>query len=414
MKNLKRILPFFLYKVLLLVLFFSPVITLSQVKSGKIIIGEKITIYSKVLNENRTILIRIPKDYDKSGKKYPVMYLLDGEFFFQQASAAVNFLSECGYIKNKPVPEMIVVGIVNVDRNRDYTPTYAPEQLRVLRYPTSGKSEKFLEHLVSEVFPLIESKYRTQPFRLLSGWSFGGLFAVTTFFEHPECFSAYLAISPSLWWDEDMYLKKAESFLERRQITDKPLTVTLGALEGGNMDRSVRQGFVPLLKKWSVSDRTFKYIEIPGEGHSYVPYKALYEGLLSIFSDWIIPNDLLGREFEEIASFYNNLSEKYGYQIEIPESTYSGHANILSQNGKKEEALQTAKEYVKKYPQSSYAYFCLGERYYSIEKYKEAKKCFEKALETENSQDEPDSEKIVVYKIRLQDVKEEINKSDKK
>ena len=102
---------------------------------------------------------------------------------------------------------MIIVAIVNVDRNRDYTPTYAPKQKGGLEFPTSGKADKFLEFLKSELFPYVESNYRTQPYRIITGWSLGGLFTVFTYLEHPEYFSAYLAISPSLWWDNESMLK---------------------------------------------------------------------------------------------------------------------------------------------------------------------------------------------------------------
>ena len=133
-------------------------------KKEAIVTGEKIEIYSKVLDENRKILISLPEGYDKSEEKYPVLYLLDGEFFFLQATSAVKYLSELGYIRNQPIPQLIVVGIVNVDRNRDYTPTYAPQQDN-LEFPTSGGADKFLEFMISELLPYIESNYRTVPYK---------------------------------------------------------------------------------------------------------------------------------------------------------------------------------------------------------------------------------------------------------
>jgi len=69
-----------------------------QIPSEKIIIGEKITISSEILNKDRQILIHFPQDYEYPAKKFPVLYVLDGEFFFYQAIGAVQFLSECSYI----------------------------------------------------------------------------------------------------------------------------------------------------------------------------------------------------------------------------------------------------------------------------------------------------------------------------
>ncbi|UCC43715.1 MAG: hypothetical protein JSU65_11390, partial [Candidatus Zixiibacteriota bacterium] len=95
---------------------------------SSISIGERLTFYSEVLGEERTMLIALPKGYHDVKEGYPVLYVLDGEFFFYQAHSAVQFLSECTYIRTPPVPQMIVVGIVNVDRNRDYTPNHTPVQ----------------------------------------------------------------------------------------------------------------------------------------------------------------------------------------------------------------------------------------------------------------------------------------------
>jgi predicted alpha/beta superfamily hydrolase len=145
--------------------------------------------------------------------------------------------------------QMVIVGIVNIDRNRDYTPTYAPEQPGNLQFPTSGKADKFTRFLSSDLIPYIDSHYKTQPYRILAGWSLGGLFTVHTFFENPQLFSAYLAVSPSLWWDKDMYVKRTETILSSGKISNKPLTVTVGTLEGGDIGRSVRDGFVRVMKE---------------------------------------------------------------------------------------------------------------------------------------------------------------------
>ena len=75
--------------IFICMLFTNPEVVFSQVKSEKIFIGEKIKIHSEILNEDRTILIRFPKDYERSGKKYPVLYLLDAEFFFRLIMHAI-------------------------------------------------------------------------------------------------------------------------------------------------------------------------------------------------------------------------------------------------------------------------------------------------------------------------------------
>jgi predicted alpha/beta superfamily hydrolase len=83
--------------------------------------------------------------------------VLDGGFFFYQAHAAVQFLSEGASNGALPIPQLLVVGIVNVDRNRDFTPTQASVQGN-LRSSTSGDAAKFLEFLESELVPLIDAR----------------------------------------------------------------------------------------------------------------------------------------------------------------------------------------------------------------------------------------------------------------
>jgi len=382
----------------------------SRAKIEKIVRDEKVKFQSRVLDEERTILIHLPKDYALSEKKYPVLYVLDAEFFFQQAVSAVEFLSELEYINVQPIPQMIIVGIVNVDRNRDYTPTYAPEQPGGLRYPTSGKAERFLEFLNTELFSLIDSNYRTEPFRILSGWSFGGLLTVHTYFEHNHFFSAYLAISPSLWWDGDLYVKKTDTFLSLGQLSTKPLVVTIGALEGGDMGRSVRDGFFSKMRKSAGRKIPFTFIEIPEEGHSYVPYKAHYQGLLALFADWMMPNEIMNDGFEGIHSFYEKQSKKYGFEIDIPESAYFRLASKYYNEGDRKKAFEIAKEYVDKFPESSYAHYYLGMRAKAVGELSLAKKSFLKAVEIEESSLEPYSERIVWSNMFLQDIERELEK----
>jgi predicted alpha/beta superfamily hydrolase len=370
----------------------------------EIIAGEKIVVKSEVLGEDRIVLVRCPKNYEVSNKKYPVLFLLDAEFFFYQAIAAVEFLSECGYISPKPIPEMIVVGIVNVDRNRDYTPTYAPKQREVLEFPTSGKAEKFLEFLKMELIPIVEEKYQTHPFRILAGWSLGGLLTIHSFLHYSDFFSAYLAISPSLWWDEDLYVERTKSLLDQGKVSDKPLIVTIGSEEGGDMGRSVRDGFIPLLTNHSKEISTFKAVEIPLEDHTFGPYRALYEGMRALYSDDIIPQEIIDKGLDAVNSFYENLSKKYGYEVLIPESAYSQVASSMYRQGKESQALEAAKTYVQEYPESSYAHYYVGTRYLKAQLIGLAVEYIGKALEIELNQFIPDSEKIFAYNLRMQEI----------
>jgi len=383
-----------------------------QIPSEKIVIGEKITISSEILNEDRQILVHLPQDYEYSGNKFPVLYVLDGEFFFYQAIGAVQFLSECSYIYNNPIPEMIIVAVVNVDRNRDYTPTYAPNQLGSLYYPTSGKADRFLEFIEKELIPEIDIRYRTQPFRTLTGWSFGGLFTVHTFINNPELFSAYLAISPSLWWDEDMYVSKFDSIFKNYQFLPKKLTITCGTLEGGSIGRSVKDGFVPIIKKRRPNDYQFNFVEIPDEGHPFVPYKALYDGLASVFSDYPMPFEKVDEGYESIEKYFSELSKRYDYKIKISEWAYMNLINDLNGKGKHKEAMDIANLYHIDYPHSAWAILLIGRAFEHMSNYTKSKEYYELAIKTEKSKPAPDSERIISFTIRLNLLNEKLKDNE--
>jgi predicted alpha/beta superfamily hydrolase len=137
----------------------------------------------------------------------------------------------------KQIPQMVIVGIgypttdlgdLFALRMRDYTPTvdvafvdgFAENMgLPLTRLPrSSGGANHFLTFLRSELFQLIEANYQGDPRRrILSGWSFGGLFGLYTLFRHPETFSDYLILSPSIWWDEKVILREEEAFLSGKK-----------------------------------------------------------------------------------------------------------------------------------------------------------------------------------------------------
>lgn len=140
------------------------------------------------------------------------------------------------------MPELIVVGITNTDRTRDLTPTNASlwrADGTEAKLPTSGGADKFLKFIETELIPKVEANYRTQPYRVFAGHSFGGLFALHTFLTRPELFNAYIAVSPTMDWDNHLLSRKAEEFFKDRKELNKTLYLTL-ANEGGRHARRLR------------------------------------------------------------------------------------------------------------------------------------------------------------------------------
>src|SRR5882757_4216306 len=109
---------YFLFNFLLANLLFTAAIRSHAQAGGEpVVIGKKLQIHSKVLNETRSLLIATPEGYDQEIDRYPVLYLLDGDENFVQTVGIVRSLAESGRI-----PPVLVVGVGNTERTRDLTP----------------------------------------------------------------------------------------------------------------------------------------------------------------------------------------------------------------------------------------------------------------------------------------------------
>src|SRR5260370_18347013 len=99
---------------------------------------------------------------------------------------------------------MIVIGVANTDRTRDLYATRADFKLngRTIPFPTSGKSDRFLEFIAKELIPWAEARYRIVPLRILAGVSAGGNFALHASRTRSGPFYAMFASSP--WLPSDV------------------------------------------------------------------------------------------------------------------------------------------------------------------------------------------------------------------
>jgi len=408
----KRLTKIFQILLMSCVIIHSGIIN-AQGQSEKKYLGEQTTLKSSLLGENIKLIIYLPENYHSSKKEYPVLYLLDGEFFINQAAAAVQFLSNCPYIRQNLIPEFIVIGIVSNDRNRDFTPTHMPVY-EEFRFPTSGGASTFYNFLKKELMPFIEKGYRTKPHKVLTGWSLGGLFTIHTYLNHPDDFSAYLAISPSLWWDNQIAVKQTESLIASHKLPDKKLTVTLGSLERGDMQNSVKYSFLPLMMNALSKNTQFRYLEVQNEGHNTAPFLGLYEGLKSLYYNWSFTQDILNDNSDNVDTYSLKLAKEYGYTGNDPAESYNFLMNLAVLHGKYDESLKIAEYIAKKNPKSSYALFNLGIMYYRIEDLESAITCFKKAIQTEEVKSNSKQNRMEMYKQVLHDVEEEAKKRGKK
>jgi predicted alpha/beta superfamily hydrolase len=332
---------------------------IAQPRTGTV---KKLTIKSAVLGEDRIVLIRTPVGYETSKVSYPVLYMTDGDSHINHTASTIEFLTENGRI-----PELIVVGVTNTDRTRDLTPVKSTNRNAAgeLQFPLGGGADNFLKFFETELIPEIEKQYRVQPYRIFAGHSLGGLFAIHAMMTKPGLFNSYIAVSPSLQWENDTELKRAEEFLKNQKEMKVTLFVAIGN-ESGRIGTDF-DTFKDLLSKTNIKDFSWQAERMADEDHNSVVLRSHYFGLRKIYEDWQGPRDLksgavLGG-LKGAEEHYRKLSERFGYVIPVPENLINQMGYQFLFDGKPEDAIATFKANVERYPDSANVYDSLAEAY---------------------------------------------------
>ena len=241
----------------------------AQTDGAPITSGTYRVIHSRVLGEDRTLLIHLPGDYARSGKAYPVLYKLDGEMnnFIQTVSAARYLLDW-----TDQAPDPIIVGIANTDRNRDMGLDQRPDN--------------FIRFLKDELIPFIGQNYRTSGFRTVCGQSASSVFAVYSFLKEPTMFDAYVLSSFGLF--RESVATNFDKELRRQnwqKAGKKYLFVANGKHDSYDPDGArTRRGAQFLMSLRAVVPATvlIETKDYDDEGH--VPFPAIHDGLKWIYS----------------------------------------------------------------------------------------------------------------------------------
>ncbi len=337
--------------------------------------GDRLTVKSAVLGEERVALVRTPPGYDGSGRRYPVLYLTDGDSHIGHTAATAEFLASG---RNGRMPDMIVVGIINTDRTRDLTPTKASQDGKAA--PTGGGADKFVRFIETELIPAVEKRYRTQPYRVFAGHSFGGLLAVHIFATRNDLFDAYIASSPSLWWDKQAAIRELEDFLKGHQDVRRTLVLTLGGDEQGDM----RPGFdkaKAVLGSHHAAGLVWASALLEDEDHGSVVLRSHYFGLRKIFDGWKPDPKVLAGGLPAVDEHFKALSARYKFTVTPPEQMVNNLAYGLLGSGKADEAIAAFKANVERYPDSANVYDSLAEAYEKTGKLELARPNYERAVQ---------------------------------
>ena len=363
----------------------------------QIIIGHIDKLDSAALGEERDIWVYVPRGAEAPeniDSKYPVVYLLDGNGHFHSVTGMIKQLSTTN--GNTISPQMIVVGIPNTDRFRDLTPTHVEG--------TSGGGDAFLDFIEHELVPYIEETYPVSRYRTFIGHSLGGLMAIDALVTRPHLFDNYVAIDPSLWWDEQAILRKAEAALIERDFSGKSLYVAVAntmreGMSVGDVVNNTEETTLHIrsILQFSASAAAeqrnglnFDWKYYDDDNHGSVPLIAEYDAIRFLFPWYQVKgiNELLSEDssatpdevVNHVSSHYANVSGHFGYTVVPPLQFVNRLGHAFLGNEKPDSAYALFELNRLNNPNSSIVFDAFGDYYASQEDAEQAREYFSQAI----------------------------------
>lgn len=267
------------YKLFLSAILLTNTIVVSAQIPDSIPAHFSFTIESKHLHETRTINVWTPSNDDQSRDSLPVLYMPDGGVQ-EDFPHVANTLADL--IQAKRIPPVILVGIENTQRRRDLTGPTEIESDKTIA-PQVGGSENFRKFIQAELFTEIEKRYQTTTEKGIIGESLAGLFIVETFLLQPEMFDFYLAMDPSLWWNDHYLVRTAKTHFTKFPITKKQLWFTSSKTK--DISRYTKE-FAEILTTQNLPNLRWSYTYEPKEKHHTIYRATKVKALEWVFNEY--------------------------------------------------------------------------------------------------------------------------------
>ncbi len=231
----------------------------------------------------RKILAYLPPDYKESNRRYPVVYIHDGQNIFDDAT---SFAGEWGVDEtlNKLFQEkgtsLIVIATENghEERLNEYTPWKNEEY-------GGGEGDLYLEFIVKYLKPYVDKKLRTksgQGNTGIMGSSLGGLISYYAGLKYPDVFGKVGVFSPSFWFSDDSFTYATE----HGKIKKQKMYLLAGTNEGedGKVVADSKK-IAGLLMEAGYKKKNIQQKYVPGGEHSEKFWKSEFEEAIL----WLFP-----------------------------------------------------------------------------------------------------------------------------
>jgi uncharacterized protein len=250
-------------------------------------------LHADLTGKDYELLIGLPPSFEKEpDRRYPTLYVLDGQWDYKLLDSIAG-----GLRYDEVMPEMVIVGLsyggskpdYDALRADDYVPTHAKD---FQGNEKGGGASRFLSWLETVVLPLVEHDYRgDSAHRILSGSSFGGLFALYALFEKPELFESYVSMSPAVGWDNGYIFKREREFRKTHPTLDRRLWLSVGSEEWPDLRKGALE-FFKQVKNSKYASLALKVQTIEGERHAGNKPEA-YNRAMRFVSEPLMPKKAL-------------------------------------------------------------------------------------------------------------------------
>jgi predicted alpha/beta superfamily hydrolase len=337
-------------------------------------VARAFAIESKVLAEERQVLVNLPRGYEDGEDRYPVLIVLDGSPFM----AIFAQLSQL----DRDIPAFIIAAVPNVDRLRDLSHRNVAGI-----WPTSGGGNAFLEFLTDELVPWLDDEFRTTGYRVITGNSAAGRYSTFALLKAPETFDAAIARSPTVGTDYEMI----ESLVEKSRAADIQGEHFLFVVYGSHdypVVTTYAERLVRLLDNRAPSWLRFEREVIDNTGH--FQFASINAGLHALFEGNSFPTErFLIEGPDAVAEHARLLSARFKTEIEasdlIGERELIDSANDLGRQGRFTDAVAILEYGLELRPESATTVYYMAQWLEHAGRTEEALAAYDRVFEMEPS-----------------------------
>lgn len=243
------------------------------------------------------------------------------------------------------------------------TPVYGNAVGKI--FDPSGNSTPLVDFFGEQLIPEIDKNYRTNGFRIISGFRTNGTIVLSTLLNKPELFSAYIAVSPELNNDYAQILSKAAA---NKKIPEASYKSLLFAHASTIKEDHQMASYQILNQSLSalMSDNQYTYQNFGEHYFMSLPALSVISGIEVLFSDihrGLAADSVISQQgVQAIVAHYQTLSEKkYGFEVSPKRSIETLGFSLLEHNPKK--GLKVLKENISLFPEDAYTHHALARAY---------------------------------------------------